>query len=350
MLKKKCLGFQERAVNPFPTAASWTMLTDWTILTNLAAGKFTGRQNRAFMKNIICFILCVFSFAVLCAQERFDNYPLPSAPDTLKILAVGNSFSDDGTEYIPGLLEAAGIRNVIIARLYIGGCSLERHCKEYSEGLQNYTYYKSTDNRWVTVSKNATMLDGLKDEAWDVITVQESSGISGTYDNYSEWLPQLIGIIRKEALNPQAAIVWHETWAYATNSVHGMFKVYGGDQQKMYSSIVECVDRATKEFNIPVVIPCGDAVQYARGTRLNNIGEVPSDCKVYDLTRDGYHLSRQFGRYIAACTWFETLIQPTLGISVKHNSYTMRDTEYSISAKDARLCRKCAVKAVRDKK
>ena len=299
------------------------------------------------MKRTFILLISILLCLTLSAREHFTNYPLPSQPDTLKILAVGNSFSDDGTEYLPGLLEAAGIRNVIVARLYIGGCSLERHCREYAEGLNNYVYYKSTRNRWETVSRNASLLDGLKDEDWDVITVQESSGISGIYDNYREWLPQLMEIIRNEALNPQATIVWHKTWAYASNSVHPEFPNYDCDQQKMYEAISQCVERASQEFNLPVVIPSGDAIQIARGTRLNNSGEVPSDSKVYELTRDGYHLTRQHGRYIAACTWFETLIKPIFGKSVLGNSYTMRDTEYSITAKDARLCQKCAVQAVR---
>lgn len=127
-----------------------------------------------------------------------------------QILAVGNSFSDDGTEYLPGLLSLP-IHNVIVARLYIGGCSLERHCDEYAKGLNNYVYYKSTDNSWKTVSRNATFLDGLKDEPWDIITIQETSGHSGTYETYKEWIPRLVSIIRTEALNPRATIAWHET-------------------------------------------------------------------------------------------------------------------------------------------
>ena len=79
------------------------------------------------MKRTIIFFFLLFVSALSHAQGTFENYPLPQNPDTLRILAVGNSFSDDGTEYIPGLLEAAGIHNVIIARLYIGGCSLQRH-------------------------------------------------------------------------------------------------------------------------------------------------------------------------------------------------------------------------------
>ena len=138
------------------------------------------------------------------------------------------------------------------------------------------------------------------------------------------------------------------TWAYATNSDHGAFPNYGRNQQTRYEAIRSCVDRAGKQFNIPVIIPSGEAVQIARGTRLNNNGKVPATSKVYELTRDGYHLTRQHGRYIAACTWFETLIKPTLGKSVQGNPYLLLDTEYSITPKDARLCQKCAVKAVKE--
>ncbi len=299
------------------------------------------------MRHFLSIFLTFLTVCTATAQERFANYPLTTSPDTLRILAIGNSFSDDGTEYIPGLLEAAGIHNVILGRLYIGGCSLERHCDEYSKGLTDYIYSKSTGNRWEAVNKSATLLDGLKDEPWDIITMQETSGRTGLYETYKEWIPRLVSIIRKEALNPQATIVWHETWAYASNSVHGMFKLYGKDQDRMYSGIVDCVRRASDEFDLPVVIPCGDAIQIARGTRLNNQDDVPATCKVYQLTRDGFHLSRQFGRYIAACTWFEALIAPTLGKSVKGNPYVLRDTEYSMTRKDARLCQKCAVRAVK---
>lgn len=299
------------------------------------------------MKRFFCIVLTLALAACIHAQNPFASNPLPSNPDTLRILAIGNSFSDDGTEYLPALLESAGVKNVIVARLYIGGCSLERHCKEYNQGLANYIYYKSTSNSWRVAKKAASLLDGLRDEPWDIITMQETSGLSGIYDNYQEWLPQLIGIVRKEAVNPRATIAWHQTWAYSRNSDHGSFPLYDRDQMKMYDGIQSCVDRLKSDYNIQVVIPSGVAVQYARGTRVNNIGRVPAASGVYDLTRDGYHLNRQFGRYVAACTWFEALIKPTVGKSVKGNPCRLADTEFSISDKDARLLQKCAVKAVK---
>ena len=298
------------------------------------------------MKRLVLIATALLAAFAVYAQGTFENYPLPQNPDTLRILAVGNSFSDDGTEYLPALLEGAGIHNVIVARLYIGGCSLERHCKEYADNTPDYVYYKSTKNEWVTVSKNATILDGLKDEPWDIITIQEVSNNSGTYPNYHEWTPKLISIIRKEAPNPRATIVWHMTWAYASNSNHVAFPIYDRNQDKMHNAIVDCVGKACAEFNVPVVIPSGIAVKIARETRLNNDDRVPETSKVYQLTRDGFHLSRQHGRYIAACTWFEALIKPVLGKSVKGNPYLLEDTEFAITKKDARLCQKCAIKAV----
>ena len=150
------------------------------------------------MKRILCIATAILVSAGLKAQPA--NNPLPSNPDTLRILAIGNSFSDDGTEYLPGLLEAAGIHNVIVARLYIGGCTLQRHCKEYESAGKDYIYYKSTKNVWETVSKEATILDGLKDEPWDIVTLQQASGYSGKYDSFVPWLPKLIDIVRKEII------------------------------------------------------------------------------------------------------------------------------------------------------
>ena len=131
-------------------------------------------------------LVCVSLFA-----QKFPNYLIPQQPDTLRILGIGNSFTDDGMMYLPELLEAAGIRNVVLGRLYIAGCSLERHCREYAGNAPAYIYYKSTSNRWETVSKKATLLDGIADERWDVVVLQQASGKSGIYPTYQPWFGRL---------------------------------------------------------------------------------------------------------------------------------------------------------------
>lgn len=46
---------------------------------------------------------------------------------SLKILAIGNSFSEDAVEYAWDIANSLGIQNVMIGHLYIGGCSLDMH-------------------------------------------------------------------------------------------------------------------------------------------------------------------------------------------------------------------------------
>ena len=290
------------------------------------------------MRHALFFLLSLLFSLALAAQEHV-NYPLPSDPDTLRILAIGNSFSDDGTMYLPDLLEGADIHNVIVARLYIGGCSLERHCDEYGGNFSHYKYYKSVANRWETVSEKATLLDGLCDEPWDIVSIQQSSPLSGVWSSYEPWAGKLIDIIRRHCTNPEATIVWHQTWAYATDSRHPHFKDYGKDQAKMVVRINTCLAKLQMSEDIPVVIPTGDLVQMLRGTDLSGEGE---------LTRDGYHLDLDYGRYAAACVWFEALIEPTLGVPVTESRARLEGTKHELDPKKARLCRKMASKAVRE--
>ena len=46
----------------------------------------------------------------------------------MKILAIGNSFSQDELRFLHGIAKSAG-QEVMTANLYIGGCSLETHIK-----------------------------------------------------------------------------------------------------------------------------------------------------------------------------------------------------------------------------
>ena len=74
------------------------------------------------LRRIVAAMIAILSISLLAA-------PRAEARKTLRILAVGNSFSDDAMEYLPALLESMGIDDVELARLYVGGCSLEQHLR-----------------------------------------------------------------------------------------------------------------------------------------------------------------------------------------------------------------------------
>ena len=49
----------------------------------------------------------------------------------MNILAIGNSFSQDATTYLHQVAKADG-EDITVINLYIGGCSLYKHCSHSS--------------------------------------------------------------------------------------------------------------------------------------------------------------------------------------------------------------------------
>ncbi|MBP5216814.1 MAG: DUF3795 domain-containing protein [Bacilli bacterium] len=60
-----------------------------------------------------------------------------NAKPCLKILFLGNSFSDDTVQWMPDIAEALGIP-VKVENLYIGGCSLQTHLENIQEDKPAY--------------------------------------------------------------------------------------------------------------------------------------------------------------------------------------------------------------------
>jgi hypothetical protein len=146
--------------------------------------------------SILCFLVVVIcpSFA----QQRGN--------DTLRILAVGNSFSDDAMEYLPALLADLEIKDVELARLYVGGCSLQRHVAFHNKGEAPYIFHlsKAGENRWQQQKGTYSLQQVLSMGEWDIITLQQQSGFSGIYDSFEPHLGELIAIIKE--LQPNARI------------------------------------------------------------------------------------------------------------------------------------------------
>ena len=215
----------------------------------------------------------------------------------VKILAIGNSFSQDAVEqYLHELAEAEGI-STIIGNMYIGGCSLERHVKNARDNASAYAYRKiGTDGKKREKSK-MSLETVLADEDWDYVSLQQASPFSGMYETYEASLPELIEYV-KARLPKKTKLMLHQTWAYASTSKHSGFKNYNRDQLTMYQAIVDAVKKAAKANKVKIIIPSGTAIQNARTSFIGD-----------HLNRDGYHLDVKVGRYTAACTWFERIFK-----------------------------------------
>lgn len=224
----------------------------------------------------------------------------------LKVLAIGNSFSSDSVEYLYQIAESAGMQNIKIGNLYIGGCSLQTHWNNALNNKSAYTYYKNTTGTFVT--STSSIYNALKDEDWDIIVLQQVSGYSGKPASYEPYITNLKEYISEHKTNPNAVFGWNMTWAYQNNSTHQDFSKYNNDQLTMYTAITDTVkSKIVPDKDFEYIIPAGTAIQ---NMRTSYIGD--------NLTRDGYHLSIPMGRYIAALTWFKTLT----GWSIDNIEYT----------------------------
>lgn len=235
---------------------------------------------------VICMCILLLLAGGVYAQQK-----------TVRILAIGNSFSQDAVEqYLHELAEAEGI-STIIGNMFIGGCSLERHVKNARDNAPAYAYRKiGTDGK--KREKGKMSLEAvLADEDWDYVSLQQASPFSGMYETYEASLPELIEYV-KARLPKKTKLMLHQTWAYASTSKHSGFKNYNCNQLTMYQAIADAVKKAAKANKIKIVIPSGTAIQNARTSFIGD-----------HLNRDDYHLDVKIGRYTAACTWFERIFK-----------------------------------------
>jgi len=245
------------------------------------------------------------SVLTLCLIVFWNCLTPAFAEGPIKILAIGNSFSEDAVEsYVDDLAKSSGI-DVIIGNMYIGGCSLETHWNNANNGTPAYSYRKIVDGVKTTLN-NKTLKEAIMDENWDFITFQQVSQYSGKYVTYFPYLPNLMNYVKNFATNPNVQYCLHRTWAYSETSTHSEYDYYQKNQMIMYDSIVAVTNKVAEQVGINIIIPVGTAIQNGRSSYIGD-----------NFNRDGYHLTIGLGRFTASCVWYEKL----LGKSVLDNTF-----------------------------
>lgn len=216
----------------------------------------------------------------------------------LRILAIGNSFSEDAIEQNLYELAKAGKKKIVIGNLYIGGAPLSLHVSNAKEDKPAYRYRKINLDGRMSERANERLSTALVDEAWDYISFQQASPLSGDYDSYAKDLPLIYEYVTKHVKYPETKYILHQTWAYQNGSSHEGFVRYNRNQSAMYTAIVNTSQEVFNWGNFNVLVPSGTAIQNARSSYLGD-----------KFTRDGYHLNLDYGRFVAACTWYEALFK-----------------------------------------
>lgn len=258
---------------------------------------------------------------------------------TIRLLTIGNSFSENAITYLPQLAEADGTVAFDIHRASLGGCSLEKHWNlaEYTRQEPAYKPYRLKDDE----ASAATLQEALAAQPWDFVTLQQVSHKSWIRATFEPFLSNLLREVR--TLAPGAEPLLHQTWAYRSDA--GFLADKGITQRYMFDRIRENYDHFSAVHKLRL-LRSGTAVQTARetpghafiwpdpafdyahpapptlpdqthslivGWRWNINGT--ADGKP-ELTKDVIHLNRA-GCFLSGCLWFERMT----GRSVIGNSF-----------------------------
>lgn len=278
-------------------------------------------MNTYLKKTILLLFTIVAQYNAVFAQVSHTD------DDIIKILAIGNSFSEDGIENYLHELATTTDKKVVIGNLYIGGAPLSLHIQNAQEDAAKYSYRKIGLDGKKNTTTGISISQALDDENWDYVSFQQASPLSGKYDIIMESLPALVSYVR-EKVSAQTQFVYHQTWAYQRDSEHKGFANYNRDQLTMYKAIADASKKVNALGDFKYIIPAGTAIQNARTSSLGDT-----------FTRDGYHLQLDYGRFTAACTWYEKIF----GDDVRKNPYKPEQ----VTDLQAKITKEAAHKAVK---
>lgn len=245
----------------------------------------------------------------------------PEASDVeaeLSILFIGNSFTKDAVEHLPGILKAAGLNKVHMVHMYYGG----RLVSEYNAGWTTSSDYHKYEclpgsTEWAHTT-NTNLAEIAASKKWDIVTIQEHTGNAAAWTWNATAKSNLQGLVDKvKAAQGTNVPKFHYILSQA---YFNMAKIGSGskpsmtwsDQAGMWNVIATFGKSVMNEVSFDGIISTGVMLQNLRTSNLDND---------MNLTRDGYHMDNGISRYGASCTVFESIITPKFNVTMDGNSY-----------------------------
>ena len=228
----------------------------------------------------------------------------------MRVLSIGNSFSEDAQRYLNRLAKHNG-EELLTVNLMIGGCSLETHYNKMISGENSYMLEVNGEVTGIWV--NFMQVVGCGN--WDVVTIQQASHDSFKWDTFYPYANKIIGCVRQ--CNPNAKIYVHETWAYEDGSERLREVAKLDTAKEMTSKIQECYRSMAKDICADGVIPSGTAMQKAADLGLK-------------AHRDTFHASLGAGRYLIALCWYKRIF----GKDISSDTFNEFDVPVSESEKE----------------
>ncbi len=242
----------------------------------------------------------------------------------IRLLSIGNSFSDDMHQYMYDILRE-NYCDAVIANLYIGGCTLKHHYENILNDNHEYVL-KIYDKDGYHEYYDYSIADTFKYK-WDIITLQQASYESGDKNKFVD-LNTGIGYVNlihdyyMKHYDNLNEIKWyyHATWSYDIDFKGDTFKFYDYSQEKMERGMLDALNKHILYNPIFTgVIPNFYSIKELR--------------EKYNINpyRDGFHLSYGIGRFTAAFTACMTILG-----KVPHRPKIEYD---EVSAQDKRIAK-----------
>lgn len=240
----------------------------------------------------------------------------------MKILSIGNSFSQDAQRYLYGIARADGVFMKTV-NLYIGGCSLSRHYRNLLD--ESKKPYSFEINGITNTGLSVSMKEALLSDEWDYITVQQQSLASCDFETFIPYIDTLCEYIRLYC--PKAKIILLRTWGYKEGSLkleNAGYETNADMLEDIRKSYMQAEERTGANFTVPL----GDAVALAVKKGAS------------DIYRDEFHMSLGFGRYLLGLVLYGRLT----GRPIKNIPF--RDLDKPISDEDLLLAKDIAAEVL----
>ena len=209
-----------------------------------------------------------------------------------KVLTIGNSFSENASEYATEIAANQGY-DLMFAYLKYPSSTINDHISNAKSNNACYKFEYTNSKGRVTVKDGstdfATIKDALTFTDWDIVVLQQGSTASEDFSNYTA-----IGDLKEivKAYQPNAEIMLHETWSWG---------IWDNEEHKRCSNIFANYYVTSKLLlDDATIIHSGSAIEDARIENKNH--------KMFNDTDGGnyQHLNAK-GKYIAGAMYVATI-------------------------------------------
>ncbi|MFR1433733.1 MAG: DUF4886 domain-containing protein [Acutalibacteraceae bacterium] len=232
-----------------------------------------------------------------------DTGEEPKPDDSLKVLTIGNSFSENASGYASEIAAVNG-RSLTFGYLKFPSCTIARHYEaaannkavfkfEITDPTGKRTTIKQEAANWDSPDpeKCATIQEALEYMDWDVIVFQQESNTSLDASSFAD-LPKLIEYVK--GFCSDARLMIHEVWAWGS---------WENDAYKNFSIIKANYEAAAKANDL-AIIPSGLGFENAR--------KALGDYTIVNENDGHYQHANSYGKYVAGCCYVGALFGVTI--------------------------------------